>query len=181
MTMTCWSCDTEIEKYLFHCLFSTECFYWQWSIFTMWRGISDEDRLQIKFIFRDLPQSLLNSGGETVVFSYYSLLHLAFFTLTTLEAWPNTSTVKGSKLMKARWRLGCYMRCPKGNWQIKWFVMLEETDNALREKLNHEENWNNSGERLGLLLTTHVCCSQFIYSPPEWGRFRICYWSRISS
>lgn len=59
------------------------------------------------------------------------------------------------------------MSAPAGDRQIKWFVTVEETDNALREELNHEENWNNSEEIFGLLLTTHVCCSQFIYSPAE--------------
>ena len=80
--------------------------------------------------------------------------------------------------MKAKWRLGCYMRGPEGQWQIKWFVMVEEMDNAPREKLNHEENWNNGEERFGLLITTHVCCSQFIYSRGEWGRFMVWYWSK---
>lgn len=99
------------------------------------------------------------SSVETVVCSYFSMLHLTFFTLTDLRAGLNTSAVKWSKLMKAKWRLGCYMSCPKGSWQIKWFVMVEGMDNALWEKLNHEENWNNSEERFGLLLTTHVRCS----------------------
>lgn len=133
------------------------------------------------FSLTPLPLSHLKVCGETVVLSYFSMLHPTFFTLTNLWAGLNTSTVKWSKLMKAKWRLGCYVRCPKGNWQIKWFVMVEEMDNALWEKLNHEENWNNSEERFGLLLTTHVCCSQLSCSSAEWGRFMVCYWSTISS
>lgn len=73
------------------------------------------------------------------------------------------------------------MSAPTGDRQIKWFVTVEETDNALREEPNHEENWNNSEEIFGLLLTTHVCCSPFIYSPAEWGKFMVCYWSTIWS
>lgn len=83
--------------------------------------------------------------------------------------------------MEAKWRLGCYVRNPKGNWQIKWFVMVKEVDNALWKKLNHEENWNNCEERFGPLFTTHVSCSRFVYSPADWGSFMVCYWRRISS
>lgn len=123
---------------------------------------------------------LFKACGETVIFSYFSMLHLIFFTLSNLWARLNTSTVIWSKLMKAKWRLGCHMRNPTGNWQIKWFVMVEEVDDALWKKLNHEEKWNKSEERFGPHLTTQVCCSLFLFGPAEWGRFMVCYWSRIS-
>lgn len=128
-----------------------------------------------------LPLSCFKVCGETVVFSYFSVLHLAFFTLSNLRADSSTSTVTWAMLMEAKWRLGCYVRTPKGNWQIKWFVMVKEADNALWKKLNHEENWNNCEERFGPLFTTHVCCSRFVYSPADWGSFMVCYWRRISS
>lgn len=97
-------------------------------------------------VFSPTPLSLshLKVCDETVVSSYFNMLHPTFFSPTNLWAGLNASTVKWSKLMRAKWRLGCYLRCPEGSWKIKWFVMVDEIDNTLWEKLDHEENWSNS-------------------------------------
>lgn len=52
----------------------------------MMRGVSDEKMLQIKCLLTDSSASVpsIQACGETVVFSYVSMLHLTFFTLTSL-------------------------------------------------------------------------------------------------
>lgn len=96
--------------------------------------------------------------------------------VTTLWAELSESTVKRSRLTGTKWRLGCYMRCPAGQWRIRWVVMTVEMDSAVRKNPNLQEKSNNSEETIWP-NSDHTSAAHFIYGSVERGRFMVCYWS----
>lgn len=98
-----------------------------------------EEQLELKDVFTDFPASFITKRGRCPwIFQNVPP------NMILLWDGPNGSPVRWSKFMRAKWRLLSSMRRPEGHWgeKIKWFVMVDETDDALREELTCVENWS---------------------------------------
>lgn len=135
------------------------CFYWQFGAFTR----CGDHLMSGCGKWKTSPTSS-RVCGETA-----SAISVVCFISTSNILHPDRPLSRAEYLRsktipayESKMEMSVLARCPKGNWQIKWFATVEELDNDVGETLHCEEYGNNSEGRFGPRFTTHVCCSLWV-------------------